>query len=263
MFGDPSRMTAGPERPVIEQDNDIDGSFEGGSGGGIPQYLQDAIQYKSVEPASEVTEPVEPEFEVDAEKVMNENAQSRFRILNTALLAPGVCSLCGSAGDDGRQFVDFGKTVDFFGVVYFCTYCVIEAATLLGMAPKSNYTLALSNLQEELSTMDDRYVDAKVKLDAAMVLVRSCACSDSGIGLPATEIPEAELVEPVESDEQSNDSGVEQSEPIGGHCESSDSDERDVDELAFVEGSDDVPATSDDNSSAPAKRKPRVRKPAG
>lgn len=181
---------------------------------------------------------VEP---IDVEKFQAENPQSRFRILDTAVLKPGICALCGSAGGDGRQFVDFGKTMDWYGCVYFCTWCIGEAAALIGFAPKANYALALENNQQEISRVDDLYVDAKVKLNAAMVLVRNCTCADSGIGIPAVELPEAELIEP---------------EPSGVGDESAFGDEPNADELDPIQGSDDVSAASSDDEpeSKPARR---------
>jgi hypothetical protein len=178
---------------------------------------------------------------VDVEKVTEENPQSRFRILDVAIHKPGVCALCGSAGGDGRQFVDFGKTMDWYGVVYFCTFCVGEAAQLLGFERKSNWVTAEANLQKEISDVDDRYVDAKVKLDAAMVLLRNCTCANSDSGVPIVEIPEADVIE-----SESND-------PYESNSDESDS----------VEGSDGVSEPSGDDESEPTPRSRRTRKSSG
>lgn len=181
---------------------------------------------------------VEP---IDVEKFQAENPQSRFRILDTAVLKPGICALCGSAGGDGRQFVDFGKTMDWYGCVYFCTYCIGEAAKLLGLG---NISEAFRKYEEMLLKYGNEKLESEYlrgRLNAAMVLVRNCTCADSGIGIPAVELPEAELIEP---------------EPSGVGDESAFGDEPNADELDPIQGSDDVSAASSDDEpeSKPARR---------
>lgn len=178
---------------------------------------------------------------VDIEKVQEENPQSRFRISNVAQLAPGVCALCGSPGGDGRQFVDFGKTMNWYGVVYFCTFCVAEVAALLGFAHRGLFDEEINALQNGCSERDLEALGLKEKLDAAMVLVRNCTCSDSGIGIPSLEISEADVIDD----------------------ESADEDESDVDESDPVEGSDDISATSDSDDEPESKPARRARKSAG
>lgn len=214
MYGD------NPDRPEVEATTDIDDPA-------IPEDLQQLIQQTSVDPEPEEAEEVV--YAVDAAKVADENPQSRFKVCDVAALKPGVCALCGSAGGDGRQFVDFGKTMDWYGVVYFCTFCVSEAAKLLGFGLKSNWISAEQYLQDEISAGDDRYIEAKVKLDAAMVLLRNCTCSDSGVGIPTKE-------EPEEQHEGYGDSSPNVDSPA--------TDESDADELSLVEGPDDISESS-------------------
>lgn len=242
------------ERPVIQQENDVDSPFTDESPQQIPKYLLDLIhEPPSVDPepesilgsAKELFEEAGVEF-IDAEKSAEENPNSRFRVIGTALLPPGVCALCGTSGGDGRQFIDFGKTMDWYGTVYFCTFCIGEASKLLGFAMAKDYELALKNLRDELSDSDDRYVEAKVKLDAAMVLLRNCSCSDSGIGSPVVEIPEADIVEPGDAVEP--DESTDQVEP-------------DADEPVVEQGPNDVSGSSGNDESVPdVKPTRRVRK---
>lgn len=244
IFGDPNRMTTGPEKPIIEWENDIDAPSNEGGGGGIPQHLQEAIQYQSVDAPVQVQvqDETRPTLKFDSVKINDENPQSRFRVLDIALLAPGVCALCGSSGFNGdRQFVDFGKTVDMFGCVYFCTFCVVEAATMLGMDFKSNWVLAEKNLQAEISDVDDRFVESQVLLRAAMDLVRNCTCANSGIGLPVVEVSESDIIVDETSDVVKSD----------------------FDELGGLEGFDDLPANSNNTEPVPDAKPKRVRKPAG
>lgn len=57
---------------------------------------------------------------------------SRIRILDTPILAPGVCCICGAGRNDDRKYIDLGIDVDYIGVMYFCTFCMTELANTLG-----------------------------------------------------------------------------------------------------------------------------------
>jgi hypothetical protein len=155
------------------------------------------------------------------EKFAEENPNSRFRLLNVPVLAPGTCILCKSAGGDGRQFIDLGIQHDWYGALYFCTECITEAAVLLGMAPKANWELAEKNLQAEISKLDDLYLNAKAEVRAARTLLRNCHCE------PISNINSGDVVD-VEAIEES---------------ESNDSES---DESSSVEGSGDVSEASGD-----------------
>lgn len=231
MFSDASRMTSGPvvERPPIEQDNDIDTPFATEGGGPIPQHLQELIQYASVDAEEKVPEVVDV--------VAEENPQSRFRVLNVAALSPGVCALCGSSGGDGRQFVDFGKTMDWYGVVYFCTFCVTEAAKLIGLEEADDKEIV--QLRGRIARTDETVQYLEERLSAANLLLRDHLNGDCNPVVPVVEIPEADVIE--------SESSVEgKSNP---------------DESVVVEGSDDVSGPSgDDEPVEPVKPVRRVRK---
>jgi hypothetical protein len=244
----------------IEQSNDIDGNVP------IPPDLMAIVHMPpSRDPEPEEVEQVKAELAVDAVKVAEENPHSRFTILDSPIKKPGVCALCTSPGGDGRQFVDFGKSVEWYGVVYFCTFCVSEAAALLGFAPMSNWTNAEHNLQQSISEVDDLYVDAKVKLDAAMVLLRDHLNGDCLPSVPADEISEAELVEPDNSDgsdSEERDAELQELELVVGDDGPPVEDESDSDELAPKQGSDDIPADSGDDKFTASGRRRRTTKPA-
>lgn len=173
---------------------------------------------------------------VDVEKVTEENPQSRFRILNAAIHKPGVCALCGSAGGDDRQFVDFGKTMDWYGVVYFCTFCVAEAAILIGFATHGKYDELFKKYEEMLLKYGNEKLEVErlqEQLNAARLLLRNCHCDDPD-SVGDDNLPDAMVVE---------DSGE------------SESDSDDDTESVGVEGSDDVPESSVDESSSESKPK--------
>jgi hypothetical protein len=172
---------------------------------------------------------------VDVEKVAAENPQSRFRIVENANLKPGVCALCGSAGGDGRQFIDFGKTMEWYGVVYFCTFCVGEAAHLLGLGNVLTLKEMLSDQSERYQTALYENAELQEQLNAARILLRNCHCGDD-VAVPVGDVVDVEAIEEPESDDPDSD------EPGGG------------------EGSDDIPESPADDESNPPKRSSRARK---
>lgn len=172
-------------------------------------------------------------------RIQEENPQSRFRVTAMPILAPGTCVLCKSPGGDQRAFIDFGFQLDWYGAVYFCTECITEAATLIGLGSKVEYSKHEADLNNSLSALDGHVWDLKEKLDAAMVLVRNCTCADSGIGIPVVELSEADVIDP----------------------ESADTYESDADEYDPVEGSDDISADSGDDE--PIVSPKRTRKSVG
>ncbi|GHF92060.1 hypothetical protein GCM10018783_73610 [Streptomyces griseosporeus] len=218
MYGD-------PDRPMITEDNDVDAPFAVSAGGAIPQDLQNLIQQASVDPEPEETE--SPTGPIDVQKFAEENPNSRYRLTNVAILNPGVCIVCKGAGGDGRQFVEWGETQDWYGVIYLCTFCIGEIADLLGYGLKSDWVLAERNLQEEISRGDDRWIEAREQLRAARLLLSNCHCGSSD--------PDSSNASSVPMDE---------SDPEGTDSESNDSDES-----GSVEGFADVSESSvDDNS---------------
>jgi hypothetical protein len=55
---------------------------------------------------------------------------SRFKLLERPLAIPGKCVTCGAVD---RPVIDTGWNIDYYGVVYFCTFCLTEVATVIGM----------------------------------------------------------------------------------------------------------------------------------
>jgi len=82
---------------------------------------------------------------------------SKFQLVKWLPL-PGKCASCGYSGgtndlsaDYERMFIDFGFDVDFYGVVGFCTDCVKEMGTVLGLVPPEEYQKVLTDLSAEIS----------------------------------------------------------------------------------------------------------------
>lgn len=173
--------------------------------------------------------PVEP---VDVEKVAEENPQSRFRILDTAIHRPGTCLICLSPGGDGRQFVDFNRTDTWYGVVYVCTFCLAEAAALLGLRNSLEAESHIIGLMDSQKVHIEKIAELGEDLNAARRLLRNCSCSnsDSGGTKPYT----------LPLDVEPNDEG-------SGSTSN-------VDESSSVEGIDDISSTSNDESAAKPKR---------
>lgn len=71
---------------------------------------------------------------------MTTSAQSRYQILNTPVLAPGVCFTCGASDSEhGRVYIDFGKQIDWYGAVYLCSECIREVAEAIGFIPVDKF----------------------------------------------------------------------------------------------------------------------------
>lgn len=60
---------------------------------------------------------------------MTNTTVDRFQVLSyNELTYPHKCGTCGSfSGDNGKQYIDFGLFVEFYGNVYICTECFFGA----------------------------------------------------------------------------------------------------------------------------------------
>lgn len=160
---------------------------------------------------------------------MTVSAQSRIAILDTPILAPGVCSLCGSSGDDKRKFIDFGKQLDWYGAVYFCTICFAEMAQATGHVPVAEFNSLLNahkTITSQLQVANDSnkaYKDALSSIFAQ--LGRDPDSVDDYVRRLSSIISEPEI------------SGEDNSESPEGESETNES--------SNVEGSDDLFDDSD------------------
>lgn len=99
---------------------------------------------------------------------------SRFRVSNSPDEMPGHCIVCG-ASDNDRQYIDFGMSLDFYGVVYFCTHCFAEASAAAGFLPVQMLDAMRVKLVEPdaYTKVIDEYRGFR---DAVRIVLRDCSC---------------------------------------------------------------------------------------
>ncbi|HEY9262789.1 hypothetical protein [Chitinophaga sp.] len=103
-----------------------------------------------------------------------------MQILDAPIMSPGTCALCGSAGGDHRKFIDFGKQIDWYGNVYFCTTCIAEVLDVMGYHPVANFD-RLHDSYRELNVRYDKIQaeneSVKSALHNLLSSSNSCKCS--------------------------------------------------------------------------------------
>lgn len=85
-------------------------------------------------------------------------SMGRFQVFDQPIAVPGNCIVCGSVGDNKRKFVDFGITLEFTGVVYFCTFCLSELSEAMGFVSREQLDEAIEVIKkknEELKELAD------------------------------------------------------------------------------------------------------------
>lgn len=78
------------------------------------------------------------------------------------LMSPGKCANCGASGRD-RKYVDFGLTVELYGVVYICSICVGELFRLFNFEPVAT-NLKFKTLQSHVTVLET----SKMEVDNAL-----------------------------------------------------------------------------------------------
>lgn len=110
-------------------------------------------------------------------------------------MLPGKCSLCGGMQYDGRKWIDFGLSIDWYGVVYLCTFCFKEikdqieedesgfpvASFLALKEEKELHQKTISNLQTANANLTKKVTELKDEL-AALKHERNSVRSDSSAG---------------------------------------------------------------------------------
>lgn len=99
------------------------------------------------------------------------------QILNIPIAAPGTCVICGSPGDDKRKFIDFNLTIDYFGVVYFCTFCFSEIANACNFIENSGYQSLLQRNQELKGALES----ANTRIESLNATLRDCFNGNSPV----------------------------------------------------------------------------------
>lgn len=101
--------------------------------------------------------------------MINMQPGGRFQICKVPPNLPGKCVVCGAWGSDGRDFVDFGFDIDFYGTVYFCSCCLTEVCNQLGYINPEQWT--------SVNTMNDELIRRIQSLEAENGLLRSSLSS--------------------------------------------------------------------------------------
>lgn len=168
---------------------------------------------------------------------MELDVNSRFRVLDAPIVAPGKCAVCGSSSTEDRKYVDFGFQLDWFGAIYLCTICLTEAALSIDLVNRVAYESLVLSWKHEAEFANLKAKEFEEQHDAARVLLRHCNCTNPYSGLDVTdsisvapEIPDANIEAPGDNDESGS-----------------------------VEGSGDISESPSDESSEPPKSRSRKR----
>lgn len=132
-----------------------------------------------------------------------------MQVLQLPTSLPGKCSLCGASdNNDGREYVDIGFELDFYGVIYFCTHCFSEISTAVGFFSSDKYhtkNAELESVEIKLSQVEAENVKLRVALSQLDFLGSHGATVDDD---PSDE-------KPVESKRQNNPKSVKQIDESG------------------------------------------------
>jgi len=97
--------------------------------------------------------------------VINMQPGGRFNVSKTPSALPSKCVVCGAWGGDGRDFVDFGMDIDFYGAIYFCSVCLTECCNKLGYISPDQW--------QSVNTMNDELIRRIQILEADNVSLRT------------------------------------------------------------------------------------------
>jgi hypothetical protein len=104
----------------------------------------------------------------------------RIMIIARPLTLPGCCAVCGYSGTvqgaegDTRVFIDFQLDLDYHGRVYWCSTCLLEAATLLGwLGVKQAEELLARVASQESELIILREQNERLRLSLASLLGQS------------------------------------------------------------------------------------------
>lgn len=157
------------------------------------------------------------------------SAQSRLTVLNNPELAPGVCFLNGCVGDGKRKFIDFGKNIEWYGVVYICTECIVEVAQAADYIPVAKFD-ELHNAHRQLMVKHNQLQAKYAPFEEAINNVVESRNSMPDVAFDM-------LRNRVSGVEESEEQRVDNNETVSGESETNESDN--------VEGPDDIFDDSD------------------
>jgi hypothetical protein len=133
----------------------------------------------------------------------------KVQIVAHPRLQPATCILCGAPGD-GRPFVDIGCFIEWYGAVYFCSYCIVDISNHLGYYSPEQYDLTSRTLA---ATTSENHIlaDANEHLRGIVANILNLSVSESDdfvrlfnefkVWRDAQTSPDANVSGPREDDE--------------------------------------------------------------
>lgn len=167
-------------------------------------------------------------------KSLAPNPQSRVQVLNTPIMAPGKCVICGAVdSDNGRKYIDFAFQQDWYGAVYFCTLCMVDVSAACGYVPVKILadTLAEYQLTDLLLKSAEKEIKRLKNVLADALGVDPSRIVSNGDSLGSVPVVEEEHGE----SEGNSDLPEDRTEPIA--------------KSSSVEGPADVHSSTDDDDS--------------
>jgi hypothetical protein len=175
----------------------------------------------------------------------------KFKIYDHPVALPAKCSGCGIGhnNENRRQFIDIGISLDFYGVVYFCTECFAEIAVSLGFISVDTWT-DIQELSVKVAAENGELREENVGLRSTVELLASHRCRDA--------IAEfANLADETEREEVGSDVRTVDEVTSTGNDESSNDDEHAASgELSDVRGDAAIDSPAEPE---PVKRKPKPK----
>lgn len=135
---------------------------------------------------------------------------TKFKIVPAPIQVPGTCSSCGSSSTEDRDYIDFDLTLDFYGVVYICTFCFSECANAVGyISPEQ--ARALEAQREYYALQVANFYTKDKALNDAINLLRESGLFDlvDGPAGISNEVPATGVNEVINAD----NSGINEGEP--------------------------------------------------
>lgn len=116
---------------------------------------------------------------------LSPSPNSRFKVLSHPAVAPGKCIICGAVN---RPVVDFGMSVTGYGAIYFCCFCISEAAQPFGMVPATELADNEKATDAIVSDYLARNNYSVVKNDRAAIIGSMLSDLSAAIGLGSDSI---------------------------------------------------------------------------
>lgn len=108
-----------------------------------------------------------------------------MKLLPLPVALPGKCIICGASdNDDGRQYIDIGFEIDFYGVIYFCSHCMSEAAVAIGYRSPSLFQVIddeNKSLLKEFAELSAENVKLRVALNQLDFLGSNDSANNVGV----------------------------------------------------------------------------------